>query len=774
MRVLNILGRIGLGLLFIALLLLAGGYYYLRSTTLPQTAGRLTLPGLSAPVEITRDARDMIHVKAANEHDLFFGQAVAHAQERLWQMEFQRRVGAGRLAEILGPDALAQDEYLRTFGFYRAAAEAYRHLPADLKAIIDAYTDGINAYLASGPPLPLEFKLLGFKPEPWTPADVLVWQKMMSYDLCGNLKQELERYRLLARGLSKERIERLWPEAPDSPTILRRLPQPAPEQEETAPTPAPSSLEQVSRLLALNELVPRTFEASNNWVVAGSRSVSGKPLLADDPHLGLSAPSVWILMELDSPTYHAAGATFPGLPTVVIGRNDHIAWAVTNHHVDVQDLYVLEEKSGGYLYKGEVRPFETRRELIKVKGSEPVTLTVRESVYGPVISDVANVPKGNTLALRWTALEPEDETMAAFYGIGKAHDWAGFTAALERLVEPSQNFLYADDQGNIGYFAPGKIPLRRPGHSGKYPVPGNGEWDWRGFVPVEGLPRVYNPPEGYIVTANNRSTPRGWPYDLGHDWAAGFRAERIEQLLTARKKLGPDDYKRIQNDTVSLLARRLQPVLARVRPQSERAARWREKLLAWDANETPASLEATVFEAWYTELTRLPEAEVGQPYWDKPHYLLRALQKGDPACDARGESCLQFAAVALERALDRLDARGGVVPWGQLHPAYFDHAVMTHVPQLRRFFDRKVAHGGDAYTVNVGRYDPATFVMFHGPSYREIVTPGDRQNSFWIQPMGQSGNVLSRHYADLLPLWARGDYLPMGGGRPVSRLVLEP
>jgi len=775
MRILTILGRLALTLFFVALLVALGGYYYLKNSTLPQTAGRLVMPGLSAPVEILRDKDGMIHVKAANEHDLFFGQAVAHAQERLWQMEFQRRLGAGRLAEVLGPDLVETDKYLRTMGFYRAAEQAYANLPDDLKAIIDAYTDGINAYLASAPPLPLEFKLLGFKPEPWRPADVLVWQKMMSYDLSGNLDEELERYRLLARGLSKERIEQLWPSyLPGTPVILRDVPSRQPLEQPEAPTPAPTGLEFIEELQELSAALPHATAASNNWVVSGAHTASGRPLLADDPHLGLSAPSVWILMELESPTYHATGSTFPGLPTVVIGRNDHIAWAVTNHHVDVQDLYVLEEKDGGYLYRGEVRPYRTRKEVIAVKGADPVEITVRESVYGPVISDVASAPKGSVLSLRWTSLEPQDETMAAFYGIGKARNWEEFVTALTRLQAPSQNFLYADDAGNIGYMAPGKVPVRKPGHSGKYPVPGNGEWDWQGFVPLEWMPQSYNPPAGYIVTANNRSTPPGWPYELGHEWAAGLRAQRIEELLAGRENLTPEDFMRIQNDTVSLLVERLRPVLARIQPRSQRAAEWREKLLAWDGDETASSLEATVFEAWYTELSRLPEAEVGKPYWNSPSYLLRALEYGDPACDARGQTCLEFAADAFDRALERLDNHGGVLPWGQLHRAHFDHAVMTNVPQLRRFFDRYVAHGGDAYTVNVGKYDPATFEMYHGPSYREIVTPGQPENSYWIQPMGQSGNVLSRHYADLLPLWARGEYLPMGGREPVKRLLLEP
>ncbi len=778
MRILTILARALAGLFLLTLLLALAGYYYLKNTTLPQTSGRLVTPGLSAPVEILRDKNGIVHIRAHNEHDLFFAQGLAHAQDRLWQMEFQRRLGAGRLAELLGEAALPTDRFLRTLGVYRAAAQAYENLPGDLKAIVDAYTNGINAYLATKPPLPLEFKLLGFKPEPWTPADVLVWQKMMSYDLSGNYKRELLRYRLLSRGLDVERIEELMPPYPVSaPTIVRRVPedlQRPPQEPEETPAAAPAGGAWLDRLLRLARALPGGLEASNNWVVAPSRSTTGKPLLANDPHLGLTAPSIWMLMELEAPSYHVTGATFPGLPTVVIGANDRIAWGVTNHAADVQDLYLLEEAPGGYRYKDGVRPYRIRRERIAVKGGEPVTLEVRESVYGPVISDVVDAPAGQALALRWVSLEPEDETMAAFYGIGKAANWDEFTKSLLRLKAPSQNFVYADVDGNIGYLAPGKVPVRRPGHTGKYPVPGTGEWDWAGFVPARALPRIFNPPEGYIITANNRSTPANWPYVFTHDWAQGFRAERIRQLLLGKAKLSPEDFADIQGDELSLMARSFWAVLEQLKPASARAEEWRDRLLDWDFRESAASKEASVFQAWYAELARLPEEEVGEAYWNEPRYLLRALQEGDPACEARGVSCLEFASQALDRALDRLEALQGVVPWGQLHPAVFEHKVLTHQPRLRRFFDRRIAHGGDRFTVNMGAYDFATFAMNHGPSYREIVALGFPEQSLWIHPMGQSGNVLSRHYADLLPLWANLEYLPMGSGKPVARLVLEP
>ncbi len=752
-----------IALLLIVLLALGFGYYYARTTTLPQTNGRLPLAGLSATAEILRDDHGVLLVKAQSLPDLFFAQGVAHAQERLWQMEFQRRLGAGRLAEVLGPAALPTDKFMRTLGVYRAAEAAYRALSPATRDLLDAYVAGINAYLKSRPPLPLEFKLLGYRPEPWKPADVLVWAKLMSWELSKNYDQELLRYRLLARGLTKERINQLMPPYPeDAPTVVRSV----------AARPAPADERLAAALLSEDRALFPHLGASNNWVVAPQRTTTGGALLANDPHLRLTAPSIWILMELAAPGFHAVGASFPGLPGIVIGRNDAIAWGVTNMGPDVQDLYVLKEAKGGYAYKGEVRPYRVRRETIRVKGAKPVILNVRETIYGPVISDAVDVPGGQPLALRWVSLDPGDTTLEAFLKIDQAKDWETFKAALKYYVAPSQNFVFADRKGNIGYYAPGRIPIRKPGHTGAYPVPGNGEWDWQGWIPFDRLPHAYNPPEGYIVTANNKAVPKGYPYLLEVDWNQPFRAMRIEELIRAKGRLSLADMRAIQLDQVSLLFRLFRPVLAKIQPESERARAWKERLLAWDGNETAKSEEATVFEAWYTELTRLPQAEVGERYWDRPRYLLAAMQHGDPACRARGTSCLAFAAQAFEAALDRLGPE--IKPWGQLHPAVFAHLVMSKDPRVRPIFERRIAHGGDRYTVNVGIYRPEDFRMFWGPSYRELVDLARPEKSLFIHPMGQSGNVLSRHYADLLPLWARGEYLPMRAGKPRARLVLEP
>lgn len=764
-RFLRGLGRF-LGIL-LGLLVVAGvvGFFWLRGATLAQHDGRLALKGLSAPVEVLREPRGVVHIKAENTHDMFFALGVVHAQERLWQMEFQRRVGAGRLSEVLGKATLEQDKFLRTWGFYRSAERAYQGISPQAKAVVDAYVAGVNAYLATNPPLPLEFRLLGFRPEPWKPADVMVWAKMMAYDLSGNWRSELQRYAWAAQGMSPERMAQLRPPYPeDAPTVLQ-------SEDLKLPPPAPGESQPARTLLALAHSLPNNLvlagddkaRASNNWVISGSRTTTGKPLLANDPHLGLGVPSVWFLVDLEAPGYRAIGSSFPGLPAVVIGRNDRIGWGVTTVGADVQDLYILDQVSGGYRYQGGIEPFQTRTETIKVKGQPDVRITVRESRYGPVISDVVKSAGSKPLALRWTALDPEDKTIEAFLGLAEAKNWAEFKAALSHYNAPSQNFVYADVDGNIGYMAPGKFPIRKPGHSGLMPVPGDGNWDWQGYLPQEEWPQVYNPKEGFIVTANNKVTAPGYPHTISLEWEEPYRAERIRQMILAKDKLSPEDMIAMQKDLKSLLYDAFRPVLETLTPLSEAAGKWKAKLLAWDGVARPEQQEPSVFEAWYTELTRLPKKEVGQEFWEEPRYILSALKSNDPNCDQPettfAESCADFAALALERALKRL---GEPVPrWGDLHQATFKHPVLTNVAPLRRFVDRAVPHGGDRYTVNRGAYDPANFHMTVGSSYRQILDFSDLERSLYIHPMGQSGSPLSGDFANLLPLWQRGEYLAM-------------
>ncbi|MER3556030.1 MAG: penicillin acylase family protein [Meiothermus sp.] len=793
-RVLRFLGRLLLVVLALAAVGGTVGWFWLRGATIAPHDGRLALKGLSAPVEMARESSGVLHIRAETDADVFFALGVAHAQDRLWQMEFQRRVGAGRLSEVLGKATLEQDKFLRTWGFYRAAEQGYASLDAYSKTAVDAYVAGVNAYLATNPPLPPEFKLLGYKPAPWTAADVLVWAKLMAYELSGNWRTELERQAFAAKGLSAQRMDQLRPPYPsDAATVVQAedytLPAPPAQTPQTPPFTTLTSGDETSakRLLELAGTLPPLFRlpgemkarASNNWVIAGSRTTTGKPLLANDPHLGLSAPSIWYLVDMQAPGYKAVGASFPGLPAVVIGRNERIGWGVTTVGADVMDLYMMDEVSGGYRYKGQVEPWKVRTEVIKVKGEPDVGIKVRESRYGPVINDVAKNAGAKPLSLRWTALDPTDGTMQAFIGIAKAQNWEEFKAALKYYNAPSQNFVYADTDGNIGYMAPARFPIRKPGHSGMRPVPGDGNWDWQGYLPQEQWPQVYNPKEGFIVTANNKVTAPNYPHTISLEWEEPYRAERIRQMILAKDKLSLADMEAMQADITTPLYAAFKPVLGALNPISPGGQAWKTRLLAWDGVANAESQEATMFEAWYTELSRLPAKEVGQPFWEEPRYLLAAMKNGDPNCvvaDASQtytQTCLEYAALAFEKALDRL---GSNIPrWGEVHRATFPHQVLTHTP-LKRFSDRTVSYGGDRYTVNRASYDPATFTMNVGSSYREILDFSDLENSRFIHPMGQSGNLLSKEYANLLPLWQKVQYLPMKmkDYAVQKRQVLEP
>jgi penicillin amidase len=365
--------------------------------------------------------------------------------------------------------------------------------------------------------------------------------------------------------------------------------------------------------------------------------------------------------------------------------------------------------------------------------------------------------------------------MEAFLGIARAQNWEQFKAALALYNAPSQNFVYADVEGNIGYMAPARFPIRRPDHSGLMPVPGDGNWDWQGYLPQDQWPQVYNPQEGFIVTANNKVTSPNYPHTISLEWEEPYRAQRIRELILAKEKLSLEDMVAMQQDITSLLFREFKPVLEVLNPLSENARQWKARLLAWDGVMRTEQLEPTVFQAWYSELTRLPSKEVGQEFWEHPRYLLAAMRQGDPACrTADTQTCLDFAALALDRALDRFD--NNPPRWGDIHQATFPHAILTNVSPLNRIADRAVPHGGDRYTLNRASYDPSTFRMTVGSSYRHILDFADLENSRFIHPLGQSGALLSGGYDNLLPKWAGGQYLPMRMKETnfVTRQTLEP
>ncbi|MGH9368967.1 MAG: penicillin acylase family protein, partial [Thermoanaerobaculia bacterium] len=786
-------------LLVVSLTLLcaaAAGLALLSASTFPRQKGERRVEGLSAPVSIERDASGVPTIRAASGSDVLFGLGYAHAQDRLWQMEYQRRVGSGRLAEALGGRLVETDRFLRTVGFRRAAEAAWPALSRETRGLIEAYTRGINAFLATDRARQVEFRILRVDPEPFSPVDSLTWSKMMAWDLAGNARDEIRRARFLA-AVGPERTRELLPPVPEHPTILldeewmsagsspasspvSRLPSPVsgpspvsplptsvPRSSSVSRLPSPvpwSSLENVFALLSALGFNGEQI-GSNSWVVGGSRTKSGKPLLANDPHLGLRTPSVWYLARLEAPGLSVAGATLPGVPGVIIGHNARIAWGLTSVEPDVQDLY-LEE--------ADPKTFETRTERIRVRGAEDVVIEVRSSRHGPIVTDVLDgaAALGRPVALRWAGLDPGDTTAEAFLGINRASNWEEFLAAARHLRAPAQNLVYADVDGHIGYTTTGAIPMR-PRSDGLLPVSGAGQDDWNGYIPFEKLPRALDPPRGYVATANNRVVSERYPWPITHDWPEPYRADRITRRILAEEKLGIEEMRAIQLDRHSEQADELLPLLLDTVPANALSRDALARLKAWDRDFAPDSVPASIYAAWYTALSAMPEDELaGVPAGSvRSRFLINALQSNSAWCDDVGtavrETCAGFKTATLSKAVADLRRRLGpdtaAWRWERLHLARFPHGVFDAVPALRRFFSLEIGQGGDASTVNVGAYRrDGSYVMSDGPSYRQIVDLSDLSKSLFVHTTGQSGNVFAAGYRNLLPLWRRGEYFGIG------------
>ena len=760
--------------------LLAGAYLYLRQS-LPQTEGVIRLAGLSAPVEVLRDRYGIPHIFATNLEDASYALGFVHAQDRLWQMEMNRRIAAGRVSEIVGAGGLETDRFLRTLGVRRSAEANLRTLDAETRKLLDAYAAGVNAFLASGPALPVEFWLTGARPEPWTPADSVAWVKMMAWDLGGNWRNELLRMRL-AKTLPLARIHQLLPPYPGEPV------------------PAIADLKELYGTMERDAVRLAQFApdndgvGSNNWVVSGTRSESGKPLLANDPHLGLTAPPVWYFAQLSVPGINIIGSTLPGVPGVILGRNDRIAWGFTNTSPDVQDLYIEKlDAAGGYLTPEGPKAFQVIEEIIRVKGAEPEKLRVRISRHGPVISDVSRLaqdeaPRGHVIAFSWTALAEDDRSMQAVLKFARAREWDDFLAAARDFQSPQQNIVYADIEGNIGFVAAGRVPHRKPGNDlkGMAPAPGwQARYDWADYIPFEQLPRSFNPESGAIVTANHRITPPGYPHFISSEWQPPYRADRIQALLDAVPKHTVPSFARIQADVVSPAMRELLPKLLATRPRSENARKALALLAKWDGAMTTERAEPLIAWAWWRELTRAIYAdELGDAF--RQNWLARAVfignvLSGDPAharwCDdvrtPATETCEEVLALSLDAALADLGKRYGSDQarwrWGEAHLARHEHRPFGRQPLLARLFDINVPSPGDTFTVNVGRNnlndDAQPFANRHAASLRAIYDLSDLEKSLYIHSGGQSGNILSDHYKAFSEAWAKNEYIPMRAER---------
>ncbi|HEV8338600.1 MAG TPA: penicillin acylase family protein [bacterium] len=765
------LARVLLALALALVLVAGGGAAYLVRRPFPQVSGTITVPGLRASVEVIRDRWGIPHIYAQSAADLFFAQGYVHAQDRLWQMDLSRRLAAGRLSEIFGPVTLETDRLMRVLGLRRAAEEGWASIapagaanPPTAAAIeaAQAYSAGVNAFIETHRArLPLEFLLLRFQPEPWTPVDSLSFAKLMAWVLGGTWRSELLRAGLAIR-FGEEGIQLLLPnQAPGTPTI-------------TAGGGLPGLTPPAG--LPFAALLAGTLGAgSNNWVVAPSRSTSGA-LLANDIHLDIQMPSVWYENHLVGGGYDVTGASFAGVPSVLIGHNRHIAWGATNVNPDVQDLYVERFHPRDptlYLYQGQWERAKVFREEIRVKGqAEAEIVVVRVTRHGPILNAaVRNL--GSFMALRWTAYDP-DRILQAALGINRAANWTDFYEALREWSVPAQNFVFADREGNIGYVAPGRIPIRPAGTDGRLPVPGwTGAFEWQGYIPHEQLPTTFNPAGGVIVTANNRVTPPGFPQELGHDFDVGFRAARISALLAERPRLSHDDMGSIQRDVLSLPARRFIEAWQGVRVADPALAALFKEITEWDGMVRPDSRPAALYEALVVNLSHL----VFKDALDRDLYR-RYLRRGDapllfllemsgrPADPWWGEGRDRVIEQALARTVVDLEAAlgpdRGAWRWGRLHTPTLQHALGSQRGLGWIFNATPPEIGGDAFTVNVAAFDPETpYRTVAAASYRQLIDTKDWNSARAIHGTGQSGIPFHRHYRDFVTMWAAAEYHPM-------------
>ncbi len=769
-----------LAALVVALIVVVGaGYVWLRGS-LPSLDGKASVAGITAPIEIIRDRAGVPHIVAQSRNDAFYGLGYTHAQDRLWQMEVNRRIGAGRLSEFMGETTLQLDRNMRVLGVYHSAKQNYANLDPETRGAFEAYAKGVNAFIATRDfvrrPLSPEFIILGVEPEPWTPADSLVWGKMMALSLSVNMSDELLRAHM-AQVLDPDQLADIFPGYPH------------PDEHELGPLA--EIYESIPWIAAWRALAMKSDgdNGSNNWVVSGARTATGKPILANDPHLGLSVPSIWYFAHLSAPGLDAIGATLPGIPAVLVGRNKRIAWGFTNTYGDVQDVFI-ERVAGGdrtrYQSPDGSRPFLVREEIIKVKDSDPVRLAVRTTRHGPVISDLMSEKRQKQmgdfiLALAWTALGEKDTTARAILRIQRADNWDEFVDALRDYAGPQQNMVYADVDGHVGFYAPALIPLRDPANKilGTLPAPGwDAKYDWKGFLPFDELPHQIDPPGGTIATANNAIVDSRYPYHITFDWEHPYRIRRIHELLAARDKHSVESFRRAQGDNVSTMARDFLVALLKSNPPGEGSRRALELLRAWDGDMDLNRPEPLIFSHWYRQLEiRIYADELGSLFRESWHYrplfVQRALSDRQVWCDDVttdvAETCDQAIASALEQTVEELTEEHGKDMakwrWGDVHYAHMKHLPFTFVPVLNKIFDLRIDASGGPYTINRGGYSvtnkKAPFAEIHGASFRVIYDLDDLDRSLYMHTTGQSGNPISQFFDNFVRPWRDIEYISM-------------
>jgi penicillin amidase len=799
-RALKWIGRILTASLLLAAVAAVAGYITLKNTV-ASPSGTLAIAGLSAAVEVVRDKEGVPHIFAKSEDDLHCALGFIHAQDRLWQMELLRRTGQGRLSEMFGERTFTTDVFLRTLDLYGHAERSLAALSPEARKTLDAYARGVNAYLnrpigALEPRLPPEFLILRHAPEPWKPADSVVVTKMMALQLSTNINHEIARLTYAAQGLGPADIEDLMPlDAADKPSSLPEVTELYPLRRSGAP--------RKQAALEVDELIGSG--ASNNWVVSGAHTRSGKPLLANDPHLRLGAPSVWHLahLALEKPgaaPLNMAGAGLAGVPLIVLGRTDTLAWGFTNTGPDVQDIFIEKinpDNPAQYLTPDGWRPFETAPMAIAVKGGGTRNVERRRTRHGPVLPGFYRnldglLGEGHVAALQWTALSDDDTTVAAGMIDENVRGVADYMERMRQYVVPMQSMVIADATGGIALIAPGRVPVRDPANriAGRMPVPGwDATYDWKGFLKFEDLPRFQNPPKGAIGTANARIVPPEYPHHLTFDWDAPFRQQRVDELILERSGHDVASMRTAQNDVFSPAAARL-GVLMVVAAQAAGSVddAVLDQLTTWDGVMRPDAPEPLIFSAWLRESVRAIYADDLGPAFERffdtrASAMIRLLEgktTGRDWCDDRStvdrERCSAVLARALGVALKDLEKRYGTDRtkwrWDVAHYAQGEHRPFGTVPVIGPYFNVEVPSPGGSYTLNRGKMDfgdEPPFANRHGSSFRAIYDFADLERSLYIHTTGQSGNPMSPLYRSFAERWSKGEYIEI----PTKREAID-
>jgi penicillin amidase len=805
-------------------LILAGTAVYVVRDAFPSYDGSVDLPGLSADVEVVRDENGIAQIYADTTADLFAAQGYLHAQDRFFEMDFRRHVTSGRLAEMFGEDALEADEFVRTLGWRRIAEQELALVTPATRRALDAYATGVNAYLDNhqGSKLSLEYAVLGlngldYRAEPWTAADSLAWLKAMAWDLRGNMDEEIERVRLaatrtpaqIAELFPKYPYDRNEPIVPSSTVAQGKFVGTAPEVSRAAFSPA--LLAELKRIEKVSAKLPQLMGrgdgiGSNSWVVSGEHTKSGKPLLANDPHLSPSMPGIWEQMGLHcrrvgtACPFDVSGFTFSGVPGVVIGHNDEIAWGFTNLDPDVTDLYLEKVRGNATVYGKRTEPLKVRTETFRVAGrDEPVTITVRDSLHGPLISDVSEDQRTvgrlaaeagpqaaartggerYAVALRWTALSP-GRTADALFAMNKARGWQAFRDAAKLFEVPAQNLVYADRSGHIGYQAPGRIPIRGKG-TGDWPAPGwDPSYEWKGYIPFAALPYEFDPPDGIIATANQAVVPADYPYHLSTTWDYGYRSQQIADRLAAGGKLDPAAMTRIQFDDLNRNAAMLVPHLLRIKIGDPWVREGQDTLRGWNFRQPAASSAAAYFNVVWRDVLaltfhdQLPEEtwpDGGSRWFEVVRNLVAQPDSewwDDVNTKEKRETRDDILRKALVNARDEITVAMARDPkywqWGRLHTLTLTNQTLgkSGIGPVERLFNRGPYQlGGGPSVVDATGWNAAEgYEVDAVPSMRMVVDLSDLDRSRWINLTGVSGHAFDDHYVDQTPLWATGRTLP--------------